>query len=183
MKARPPRSLAPELENFLAKLKEYKALLEKQLEGEERPWDRPGLSPSEEQQAQELHEWLVRKTGELKPLVEKYCGRRRIQTLDRVYDPWLGAFHKPVGFPRSRLLFVEGLVNIINESIGTINAWPKVGPSIYELTSPVYWAKVFAGKVRPLWEWAKVHRLKAVVSFLGGALGILGFLLKLFGVW
>lgn len=154
-------ALSADLEALYNLLKEYKSLLKSK--GKDEPM---GI------QLNQLREKLVRKSGELKHIIENLTGKRYMTQLGQVFESWAEALAMD-SYPPTRHSALNFCIDVTNEAIGRLEATTSLSSERrYQLTSPLYWADTIWHRI---WPWFKTHRIwTSLVSILVIVMTVLG---------
>lgn len=139
--------------------------------------DYPTLSGQEEEEFNALSLELQRKYGSLKEVIEKYGGPAimPLQSGKTEWEAFTSVFNYTIFDPEAFIGVIDKAITTLNMAIGRLKAEKPAKTSIYELTSPVYWAERF-WHWKPVSSgvgWVKTHRFKSALWFFAGFIFVL----------
>jgi hypothetical protein len=179
------QKLITELQQFYVGLVKYKQLVLAQKRVLVKI-DYPNLSGQEEEEFNALSLELPRKYGSLKKVIEKYGGPAIIllQGGKTEWEAFSSTFNYKIFDPETFIGVIDKAIITLNMAIGKLKEENSGKTSIYELTSPVYWAERF-WHWKPVSSgvgWVKTHRLLSVlitvIMVIAAILTILGYVLE-----
>lgn len=171
------RKLLKELESFLKKFSSYCCrLAESMAEGK--------LTKPQQRYFRSLRSEVQREYGGLQTVIEEYGGRAVVFLSGREYEAFDSAFNYTQFSQEALTVVMDSAINALNKAIGKLKKENSGKSSIYELTSPVYWAEHFWRwrRVATVVGWVKTNRLLStlITAIIGGIIATL--ILRVLGV-